>query len=251
MYKESKKFKDDIVELFGQIEAELPTISKAAEVISDAIIKDQLVHVIGTGGHSNLFTEETLWRAGGLAAMNPMLDCGTNVMMGAKRSNIVERTPGYGTRVFDMYDCKAGEVIIICNAYGVNAMTIDVALEAKKRGLISIGVTSTSFCDTLPQNHKSRHPSGQNLYEIVDIWVNSHVPYGDANVKLEGFNQEIAGTSVLCNSFVWNLMLIETCKKLLSKGCTPPIWRSANTEGGDEANYNLEQKYFPRVKHLR
>jgi len=26
---------------------------------------------------------------------------------------------------------------------------------------------------------------------------------------------------------------------------------SGNAIGGDEANYALEQKYFPRVKHLR
>ena len=249
--KETCFFKNDIFDLLCQIEGESEAIGKAAEMVSSAIIADQLVHVIGTGGHSNLFAEETLWRAGGLAPMNAMLDCGTNLMMGAKRSNIVERTPGYGTRVFDMYGCKAGEVMIICNAYGINSMTIDVALEAKKRGLKTIGVTSRSFCDTVPASHPARHPSGKNLYEIVDVWINSHVPYGDANVKLEGFDQEVAGTSVICNSFAWNLILIETCRMLIQKGFTPPVWRSANAEGGDEANYALEQRYFSRVKHLR
>lgn len=183
--------------------------------------------------------------------MDAMLDCGTSLMMGAKRSNIVERTPGYGLGVFDMYDCKPGEVIIICNAYGINSMTIDVAMEAKRRGMITVGITSRSFCDVVPPGHPARHPSNQNLYEIVDYWLDSHVPYADACAKIDGMDQEVAGSSVLCNSFVWNLLLIEICRTLAARGVKPPVWMSGNAVGGDEANYQLEQKYFPRVKHLR
>ncbi len=251
MSQEVRQYKEDIFALFNRIEQGLPQISQAAGWMADAIAKDQLIHAIGTGGHSNLMVEETLWRAGGLAPMNAMLDCGTNLMMGAKRSNIVERTMGYGRGVFDMYGCKAGEIIIICNAYGFNAMTIDVALEAKERGLKTIGITSTAFCQNVPKGHPARHESGLNLYEIVDLFLDSHVPYADANVKIAGFEQEVAGTSVLCNSFVWNLLLIETCRTLVQRGIKPPVWMSGNAVGGDEANYELEQSYFPRIKHLR
>lgn len=251
MGKETKKFKSDICDLFEKIENDVPKITQAANWIADAIQRDELVHIIGTGGHSNLVAEEALWRAGGLAPMNAMLDCGTSLMMGAKRSNIVERTPGYGCRVFDMYGCKEGEIIIICNAYGFNAMTIDVAMEAKKRGMKTIAITSTAFCDNVPKGHQARHPSGLNLYEIVDLFLDSHVPYADAITEIEGFDQKVAGTSVLCNSFVWNLLLIETCRILVERGVHPPVWMSGNAVGGDEANYKLEQKYFPRIKHLR
>lgn len=251
MGKETRFFYENISDLFQQIESEIEPISTVAGWMADAIERDELVHIIGTGGHSNLVAEETLWRAGGLAPINAMLDCGTNLMMGAKRSNIVERTPGYGCKVFDMYGCKAGELIIICNAYGFNAMTIDVALEAKKRGMKTAAITSTAFCNRVPKGHPARHPSGLNLYEIVDMFIDCHVPYADANVRIEGFEQEVAGTSVLCNSFAWNLLLIETCRILVGRGIRPPVWMSGNAVGGDEANYVLEQKYFPRVKHLR
>lgn len=251
MGKETRTYKELIQTLFDQIEDGLSEITKVAAIISDEIEKDHLIHVIGTGGHSNLMVEETLWRAGGLAPMNAMLDCGTNLMMGAKRSNIVERTPGYGTRVFDMYGCKAGELLIICNAYGINSMTIDVAVEAKKRGMITAAVTSRSFCDVIPAGHPARHPSGQNLYEIVDYWLDCHTPYPDACAKIDGLESKVAGSSVLCNSFVWNLLLIETCRILMERGIRPPVWVSGNAVGGDEANYKLEQKYFPRIKHLR
>ncbi|MHC1770548.1 MAG: sugar isomerase domain-containing protein [Flexilinea sp.] len=251
MGKETEKFKYDIFTLFEQIMGEQEIISHAASWMADEISKDHVIHAIGTGGHSNLMVEETLWRAGGLAPMNAMLDCGTNLMMGAKRSNIVERTPGYGKTVFDMYGCKKDEVIIICNAYGINSMTIDVALEAKARGLRSIGITSTGFCDVIPQGHRTRHPSGLNLYEIVDIFIDDHVPYPDSICEIDGLDQLVAGTSVLCNSFVWNLLLIETCRILMKKGIKPPVWMSGNAVNGDETNYEMEQKYYPRIKHLR
>jgi uncharacterized phosphosugar-binding protein len=81
--------------------------------------------------------------------------------------------------------------------------------------------------------------------------MDCHVPYADAIGEIEGLEQKVAGTSVLCNSFVWNLLVIETCRIMMERGIKPPVWMSGNAVGGDEANYALEQKYFPRVKHLR
>lgn len=251
MSRETARYKEQIVELLGQIEGEMERITLAAQWMADAIERDELIHAVGTGGHSNLVVEEMLWRAGGLAPMDPMLDAGTNVAFGAKRSNIVERTPGYGAAVLNMYDCKPGEILIICNAYGINAFTIDAALEAKRRGMKTIAITTDSFCKQVPAGHPARHPSGKNLYEIADLWLDCHMPYGDAPVDIEGLEQKVAGTSILCNSFVWNLLLIETCRILAERGVRPPVWASANTPGGDERNAELERRYFGRVKHLR
>ena len=172
-----------------------------------------MVHVIGPGGHSNLAVEEILWRAGGLAPFNAILDAGTNLIHGAKRSNIVERTPGYAIGVMDAYGVgkEQGEVIIIVNAYGINSMTI----------------------------------------EEVDIFIDNHLPEGDSIVEVENFSQKVASTSTFCNCFVMNLIVIETVKCLLEKGVTPPVWVSANMPGGDEHNKVLEEKYFPIIKHLR
>lgn len=251
MGKEILKYRDDIFSFFNEIMTEGETIAKVAELMADEIEKDHAIHAIGTGGHSNLVVEEMLWRAGGLAPMNAMLDCGTNLMMGAKRSNIVERTPGYGCRVFDMYGCKAGEMILICNSYGINAMTIDVALEGKKRGLVTVGITSRSFCDAVPQGHPARHPSGKNLFEIVDYWLDTHIPYGDSIGEIDGMEQKVAGTMVLGASFMWNLLLIETCRALKERDIDPPVWMSGNAVGGDEKNKALEEKYYSRIKHLK
>ncbi len=93
--------------------------------------------------------EEVLWRAGGLAPINAILDPGTNLIHGAKRSNVIERTAGYAASVLNAYrvGLTPGEVIIIVNAYGINAMCIDTVLEAQKRKMTSIAITSREFAD--------------------------------------------------------------------------------------------------------
>jgi len=240
-----------VVDIFEKIKEQSgDSIDGAADLMSDAILDDKLIHIIGPGGHSNMAAMELLWRAGGLAPINAMLDPGIALVHGAKHSNIIERTPGYAKSVLNSYDIKTGEVMIIANAYGINSMTIDCAMEAKARGLKTIGVTSTSFANYVPKDHPARHPSGKNLHEIVDVFVNNYLPLGDAIVKFDNFEQKIAPTSTLCNCFTLNLMVIKTVEKILNKGGIPPVWMSANMPGGDEANRKWEEKYSGRIKHL-
>ena len=250
--KEVTFYRNTIVDIFDKISAQIETIQRAAEKMADVIAREDTVHVIGPGGHSNMAVEEVFWRAGGFACMNAILDPGTNLIHGGARSMIVERTPGYGIKVLDAYRVgrKPGEMIIIANAYGVNSMCIDIVEEAKKRQMISIGITSRSYADALPKDHPARHPSGKNLYQEVDYFLDNHLPYGDTIVELEGTVKKTGPTSTFCNAFTVNLLVIETAKALLSRGIEPPLLMSGNLPGGDEANKQLIDKYIPKVKHL-
>ena len=246
------EYRNTISNIFEQIEGELPTIEKAAKVIVDAYEAGKMVHVIGPGGHSNMGVEEILWRAGGLAIWNAILDSGTNLIHGAKRSNIVERTPGYAKAVLDAYHVgeQPGEVMVIINAYGLNSMTIDTVLECRKRGLTSIAVTSDSFAKLVPQQHPSRHPSGMNLFEEADIYINNHLPIGDAIIEVEGYGQKVGSTSTFCNCFVMNCISASVVNEMVRRGIEPPVFVSANMPGGDEHNRALEAKYGKIIKHL-
>ena len=249
---EISSYAKTVRDIITEIEKEEPVIAKAAEVIANAIANDRMVHILGTGGHSNMGVEEVLWRAGGLAAWNPILDPGTNLIAGAKRSNVIERTPGYAISVLDAYKVgkKDGEVMIIVNAYGINAMTIDAVLECRKRGVTTIAVTSEPYARNVPAGARSRHPSNKNLFEEADIYINNHLPYGDAVTKVEGCEAEMGSTSTFCNCFIMNCIEMEVAKALSKKGIVPPVFKSANLPGGDEFNKALEDKYGPLVKHL-
>ena len=252
MSKETHYYKNKIEEIYNNILSDNPDVEAAAQVIAKEIIRGGLIHVIGPGGHSNMAAEEVLWRAGGLVPINSILDAGTNLIHGAKRSNYVERTVGYAKQVLDSYQVgkTPDEVIIIVNAYGINPMTIDTVEEAKIRGMKSIAITSKSFADSLALNHPSRHPSGKNLYQEADFFINCHLPYGDAVVEIEGVEQKTGPTASLCNIFTINVLMIEVVRILSEMKADVPLWMSANLPGGDETNKAYELEYMPRIKHL-
>ncbi|MDC7246125.1 MAG: sugar isomerase domain-containing protein [Sphaerochaetaceae bacterium] len=252
MNKELSFYKETTTDIFNKIINDNPQLEDAAKVIAREIGRGGLIHVIGPGGHSNMAAEEVLWRAGGLVPINAILDAGTNLIHGAKRSNYVERTVGYAKQILDSYQIgkTPKEVIVIVNAYGINPMTIDTVLEAKKRDMISIGITSNSFAQKLSLDHPSRHPSGKNLFEEADYFINCHLPYGDAVVEIDGLDQKTGPTATLCNVFAINALMIEAVKQMVKMNIAPPLWMSANLPGGDEANKEYEQEYMPRIKHL-
>ena len=130
MNKETMQYYSTIIGIYEKIANENPQLEAAASVIADSIADDRLINVIGPGGHSNMAAEEVLWRAGGLAPINPMLDAGVNLIHGAKRSNIIERLEGYAPKVFDSYrvGLEPGELIVNVNAYCINSITIDSLL---------------------------------------------------------------------------------------------------------------------------
>jgi uncharacterized phosphosugar-binding protein len=249
---ESIAYRDAVTAILDAIVKEAASITKAARVVAAAIARDELVHVIGPGGHSNMAVEEVFWRAGGFAAINPILDPGTNLIHGGVRSTAIERTPGYAISVLNAYRVgrNRGEVLIIINAYGVNSMCVDLALEAKRREIVTVGITSRSFADALAKDHPSRHPTGRNLYQEVDYFIDNHMPYGDAIVQIEGTERKMGPTSTFCNIFAVNVLMIEAAKELVAMGVEPPVLTSGNMPGGDEANRKLIDKYVPRVKHL-
>ena len=235
--------------ILDEIDGETKAIHRAAELVCSTIMKDELVHVVGTGGHSNMGTYEMFCRAGCLAAVNPLLDPSTLLSAGALRSMAMERTPGLARVELDAFNVTSG-VLVICNAYGINALTIDSALEAKRRGVPTIGVTSRSFADYVPANHPARHPSGKNLHQSVDVFVNCHMPLNDAVVEFEGLQQKGGPTSTFCLAYTLNLMTLETVRLLLEAGHDPLLWSSANMPGGDEANARCVAKYKGRVRLL-
>lgn len=249
---EIRLYKETIFNCINQIEREEASIAAAAALLADAIEKDQLIHIIGTGGHSNMAAEEVFWRAGGLAPMNALLDSGINLCNGARRSNIVERCEGYADTIFKTYNLghEPGEVLIIATAYGVNAVTIEMATLAREKGMKVIAVTARAFADNLPKDAGARHSSGLNLYQIADVFVDVHLPYGDAVVSFDGLAQKVASVSTYCNSFALHCIEIETVRILLERGVEPPVWMSANLPGGHEANKRYELKYGPRMRHL-
>jgi len=244
----AEQYYSAVVEIMRRIkEEEKESLAKAAELVSKAIVEDKLVHVFGTGGHSAMGAMEVFYRAGGLVPINPLFPPGISVIDSHPNT---ERVEGYARFALDYYGVGTGDVLVIVNVNGINAVTIDAALEAKKRGATVIAVTSSEFSRSVPPGIPARHSSNKNLCDLGDIVIDVHVPPGDAVVELQGLDLKVAASSTIAICFALNILFALATEQLLQQGVTPPIWKSANVPGGDEANKAYREKYLHRIHHL-
>jgi uncharacterized phosphosugar-binding protein len=230
--------------------SETEKIREAGGLIGDSLAKGGLLHVFGTGGHSYIAGEEVFYRAGGLVPVNAILDPSVSLAFGAVRSTKVERTAGWVKGVLDTYALESGDVLIVVNANGVNSSTIDAALEAKARGLTVVGVTSPACSKGIPPDHPARHPSRASLYEVADLYIDAKVPLGEALVTVAGCEDRIGPASTIANAFILHSLVIAAAERMVALGVRPPVWRSANAPGGDEANRRYIAEYTGRLRHL-
>lgn len=231
-------------------EEEAAAITDCAEAMAEQIAADRLVHIYGPGGHSNLAAQEVFFRAGGLMHVSAILDEGTLLSNGALRSMAIERTPGYGRVVIRDQGLGEGDLLILVNAYGINAALIDAALEARAAGVKLIGVSSREHAQNTSPDHPARHPTKQNLHDVVDLAIDTKVPVGDAVIQVPGVSEKVAAISTFANAFALNTLVMATLARLVELGVEPPVWRSGNAPGGDEANGRFLERFRGRVRAL-
>ena len=243
-----ERYRDEIFLLLNTIvDTQKEAIDKAADVIVDHIAMDKLIHVIGTGAHSMMVAMELFKRAGGISQIAPLFPPGLGDFEGHPKT---ERLLGYAPLILDYYQLKKDDLLIIANVNGINALTIDTALECKKRGIFTIGITSVCFAGNVEKDIPARHPSNLNLHELVDIVIDAGVPPGDALIGLEGVDVPVGPGSTYPMVFIANSLMIRVAEKQLAAGQQPEIRKSANLRGGLERSRKFfDEKYYHRIKH--
>lgn len=232
------------------VDHEQPNINRAAQLFVDQIRTDRLIHIYGAGGHSYVGSEEFFFRAGGLANISPMFELSLSLAAGGQKSTMLEREEAIGDKIVKAHQLGPDNLLVITSAYGINACTIDAALEAKKRGCRLVGISSREFAENTPKDFVARHSSNQNLGDIADVLIDNHIPHGETIMTIDGYPQKVGGTCNILACFCINWLVAETIDLCLKEGIDPPVWKSANTEGGDEHNRRYLERYTPRVKAL-
>lgn len=244
-----QEFFDQAVDHLTRIrEEERDRIDTVAKVIADQIEQDKLIYIWGPGGHSNMNAMEVFFRAGGLMHVSAILDEGTMLSSGALRSMAIERTPGYGKIVIEDNQIGKGDLLIIANAYGINAACLDAAFTAKALGATTIAITSVGHADNIPADHPARHPSHVNLYKACDYYIDTKVPVGDAVIEIPGIDQKMGAVSTLCNAYTLNCLMMTAAAILGERGVQVPLWKSGNCPGGDEWNDQFISRFKGKVR---
>jgi uncharacterized phosphosugar-binding protein len=221
-------------------------IERAGLMVADALAAGGIIHAFGTG-HSHLIADEAFFRAGGIAAVNPILHERLIFLKGALESTRTEQESGFARELILLEDIRSEDVAVIISNSGRNAVPIEMALEMKARGVKVIAITN------LAQSRAAlaRHDSGKRLFELADVAIDNCVPAGDAVLELRGLESRIGPSSTVAGAAVMNSIVIEAVAELLKRGERVPVLPSANIEGVSEGTLNeMLRQYSARIRYL-
>ncbi len=229
------------------MEKELDKIEKGAGWMAAEVKKDKIIHVYGTGGHNFMIAAEMFMRAGSLLNYNIIMPGGTPSF---ESHPSTENLPGLAAKVFDSYQIQPDDLIILINVNGINSSTIESALECQKRGIKSIGVSSSAFANNVEPDADNRHPSGKNFHDLVNLHIDCYTPVGDMIIDLEKINRKTGGSSTFSLALIVELLNARTIDMLVEEGITPDFFMSGNTKEGMPQGRKLVKKWYNRIKHM-
>lgn len=225
-------------EILGRIvETQMPHLNRAATLVANTIQRDGLIYALASG-HSSTIAAEFYFRAGGLANFDVIQD---------KTFGRAERLPGYAKALLEGYPINSNDLLIIISNSGRNELPVEMALEAKRRNITTIGITSLAYSQAVG----SRSVSGERLFEICDVVVDNCGVLGDTALGI-GPEESIrmCPTSTLAGVFIANCIAAMAAEELLNRKAALPVFVSANLDGGDEHNRKLLDFMRKRVRGL-
>jgi uncharacterized phosphosugar-binding protein len=232
-------------EILERIRLETSVLQDVAKAFAQAIEQDKLIYTFGTG-HSSLLAAEGLYRAGGLACVSAILEPSTTSELGMIAGSSFERLNGQAALILDRYPMVAGDMLVVYSNSGVNAVPVEMAQEAKARGLITVAVMSLEYSKQAPKTSASK----QTLADVADYVLDNHIPPGDAVVPFYNDTLRAAAVSNVAGAFIWNALVAETVALLEAKGLEAPVYISSNMPGSKAHNEALIAKYRRRIRHL-
>lgn len=230
-------------QLTGIRATQAAALTQAAAWVAAALQHDGFIYTFGSG-HSHVLAEETFYRAGGLVRAAAILDGKLMVHESASESTAWERREGYAAEVLARYPLKAGDVLCIVSNSGRNAVPIEMALEAKRRGAKTVAITSTQQSGAFA----SRHASGKKLAEVADVAIDNGGIVGDACVEIPGLPQRMGPASTITSAFILNGLFALAAEQCVAAGHVPEVYASINSDATSNDAYLA--KYRSRIRHL-
>lgn len=206
-------------------------IRTAARLMADSAARGGLVHLFGSG-HSVLPVQDVFPRYGSYPVFRPLMDARLqwqNVLGsgGAKGLLWLERREGYAKVLFENEPVREGDVMVVFSHGGTNAVGIEVAMEARDRGLRVVVVTSMDN----QRSKQASHSSGNKLSDVADVVIDNCVPAEDALVAIEGWMAPVAAGSTVAVVTIAMAIVAEVAKELAARGIAPPVFVSPNVPG--------------------
>lgn len=220
------------------------TIAEAADAVAKAVIDGGRVLLFGSG-HSSSLAVEGHFRAGGLAAVTPVISQELLPTEGATASTSRERTPGSGAGILAAYSPIPDDVLIVFSNSGVNHAPVEIAQSAKAVGMTVIAVVSLDHSKDV-----SARPGIPKLVDVADIVIDNGGPPGDALITVPGSEYRCGPVSTVAGALILNMILAAATERVVASGRQADIYLSANLPGATEHNTSLIERYRSRNPHL-
>jgi uncharacterized phosphosugar-binding protein len=223
---------------------QVPTIRLAAERFAATILSDRLVHVFGTG-HSRMAVEEMFPRYGSFPGFHPIVELSMSYHNpvvgpnGQRQAMFLENVQGFGPVLWRNFAATSGDALLAISSSGSNAVTIDVAIEAKRLGMFVVALTSVANSAA----STSRHESGRKLAEVADLVLDQKAPPGDSAVWIPGLETPVAPLSTITSCTIINLIKADVARFLTEAGHPPKVLTSACHLGAERARELFEETY--------
>lgn len=213
----AKQWLDNARDVMTRIEeTQIENIRRAAEMMADTIECNRWVHTFGCG-HATLPIEEMYPRIGGFVGFHPMIELPLTFFtritgeMGVHQFVFLERVEGYGVEIMKGYNFDKSDLMWLFSHSGINNVNIDIALEAREKGMKVIVFGSAEAA----RGRKTRHSCGKNIFDLADVIVDTCAPLEDASVLLANHHDKIGPVSTMAFvTCVW--MTITTVAEILA-----------------------------------
>ncbi|HOF88003.1 MAG TPA: sugar isomerase domain-containing protein [Armatimonadota bacterium] len=225
-------------------ETQLPAVEAAADLVVHALSSGGAVFC-GEIGHGN--QGDFLNRAGGLAAVQPfkfglgITDPVAKALQDRPRPAPFERDLETIRFAMTASNLRAGDVLLVSSVSGKNRGPVEMALAARDLGVKTIGFTAMPYTRQV----EALHPSGNKLFEVVDVVIDCGAPYGDAAVDVPGYDFKLLPVSGVGMTVAGWLIWGHVIEKMVEAGTPPSVFMSINREGG-KAYYDQSVAEYQR-----
>jgi uncharacterized phosphosugar-binding protein len=223
---------------------QLDAIRQVGARFAKTILDGRLVHVFGTG-HSRMAVEEMFPRYGSFPGFHPIVELSMtfhNPVVGAngqRQAMFLENVQGFGAVLWRNFATSPQDSLLAISTSGCNAVTVDVALEARRLGMFVAALTSLAHAGV----SDSKHESGRKLYEVADLVIDQQAPAGDSAVWVEGLETPVAPLSSLTGCAAINLIKAEVARRLTEAGAPPKVLTASCHLGEERARTLFEETY--------
>jgi uncharacterized phosphosugar-binding protein len=148
---------------------------------------------------------------------------------GQRQAMFLENVQGFGPVLWRNFAVAPEDCLLAISTSGCNAVTVDVALEARRLGMFVVALTSLAHAGV----STTKHAAGQKLHQVADLVLDQHAPAGDSAVWIDGLETPVAPLSSLTGCTIINLLKAEVARLLTAAGAPPRVLTAACNLGGD------------------